>query len=178
MEYLTLEKVIKENERKICVFGAGKIGKTWAYDILTCVGFEINCYCDNKISAGTEIRDGIKTISFNDLCNEKNYLVFIAVNEKIQDEIKQQFEENGITNYIMMGFLFFKEFCESVLYSKNEAVWERYKIIVDDKEFLKRQLQHSVGYELDIDNPKTFNKKLQWLKFHDRNPQYTKLVDK
>ena len=31
---------------------------------------------------------------------------------------------------------------------------------------------------LDLDNPKTFNEKLQWLKIYDRNPLYTKLVDK
>lgn len=27
-------------------------------------------------------------------------------------------------------------------------------------------------------NPKTFNEKLQWLKLHDRNPEYGKMVDK
>lgn len=27
-------------------------------------------------------------------------------------------------------------------------------------------------------NPKTFNEKIQWLKLNDRNPEYTKLVDK
>lgn len=31
---------------------------------------------------------------------------------------------------------------------------------------------------LDLDNPRTFNEKLQWLKLYDRNPLYTKLVDK
>ena len=27
-------------------------------------------------------------------------------------------------------------------------------------------------------NPKTYNEKLQWLKLYDRNPEYTKIVDK
>lgn len=31
---------------------------------------------------------------------------------------------------------------------------------------------------LNIDNPQTFNEKIQWLKLYDRNPQYTKMVDK
>lgn len=48
MDYRTLEKVSKENKKKICIFGAGKIGRTWAYDILTYAGFEVNCYCDNE----------------------------------------------------------------------------------------------------------------------------------
>lgn len=35
-----------------------------------------------------------------------------------------------------------------------------------------------MGYELDLKNPQTFNEKLQWLKLHDHNPLYSKLVDK
>jgi hypothetical protein len=35
-----------------------------------------------------------------------------------------------------------------------------------------------LGYPLNLDNPKTFNEKIQWLKLYDRNPEYTKIVDK
>lgn len=35
-----------------------------------------------------------------------------------------------------------------------------------------------MGYKLDLNNPKTFNEKLQWIKLHNRDPLYTKLVDK
>jgi len=35
-----------------------------------------------------------------------------------------------------------------------------------------------MGKKLNLDNPKTFNEKLQWLKLYDRNPLYTTLVDK
>ena len=35
-----------------------------------------------------------------------------------------------------------------------------------------------MGYELDLEHPKTFNEKLQWLKLYDRKPIYTTLVDK
>lgn len=31
---------------------------------------------------------------------------------------------------------------------------------------------------LDLNNPKTYNEKINWLKLYDRNPLYTKLVDK
>ena len=47
-----------------------------------------------------------------------------------------------------------------------------------DEAFLKRKFRLNMGYELDLENPKTFNEKLQWLKLHDRKPLYTKLVDK
>lgn len=48
----------------------------------------------------------------------------------------------------------------------------------DDKKYINKLFQASMGYPLDIDNLKTFNEKLQWLKLYDRNPLYTKLVDK
>lgn len=35
-----------------------------------------------------------------------------------------------------------------------------------------------MGYPLDLDNPKTFNEKIQWLKLYDRRPEYTTMVDK
>lgn len=35
-----------------------------------------------------------------------------------------------------------------------------------------------MGYKLDLNTPKTFNEKLQWLKLYDRKEIYTKMVDK
>lgn len=49
---------------------------------------------------------------------------------------------------------------------------------MNDKEFLEKMFKVYMGYELDLNNPKTFNEKLQWLKLYDRNPEYTKMVDK
>lgn len=47
-----------------------------------------------------------------------------------------------------------------------------------DEEYLKRMFKAKLGYELDLENPVTFNEKLQWLKLHDRKPIYTTMVDK
>ena len=35
-----------------------------------------------------------------------------------------------------------------------------------------------MGRKLHLDNPQTFNEKIQWLKIHDHNPLYPTLVDK
>ena len=48
----------------------------------------------------------------------------------------------------------------------------------DDERYIKRYFECIMGKMLDLENPKTFNEKLQWLKLHDRNPEYTKMVDK
>lgn len=47
-----------------------------------------------------------------------------------------------------------------------------------DKIFLKAAFRARFGRKLDLNNPKTFNEKLQWLKLYDRKPEYTKMVDK
>lgn len=48
----------------------------------------------------------------------------------------------------------------------------------DDEKYLKKLFKAYMGYELDLENPKTFNEKLQWLKLYNRKPEYTTMVDK
>ncbi len=52
------------------------------------------------------------------------------------------------------------------------------RFIPDDKTYLSIRWRLSMGYPMPWDNPQTYNEKLQWLKLYDRNPLYTKLVDK
>lgn len=47
-----------------------------------------------------------------------------------------------------------------------------------DEEFLKMQFKNVFGYDLNLDNPRTYNEKLQWLKLYDRRTEYTMMVDK
>ena len=44
--------------------------------------------------------------------------------------------------------------------------------------FLKRMYRIQMGREPDLENPKTYTEKLQWLKLHDHRPEYTTMVDK
>ena len=48
----------------------------------------------------------------------------------------------------------------------------------DDAKFLVKLFDASMGYGLNLDNPTTFNEKLQWLKLYNRRPEYTIMVDK
>lgn len=47
-----------------------------------------------------------------------------------------------------------------------------------DDDYLKRKFKAIMGKELNLENPQTFNEKLQWLKLYDRKPEYTMMVDK
>lgn len=49
---------------------------------------------------------------------------------------------------------------------------------LDDEHFIKYRFRIVMGKKININNPITYNEKLQWLKLYDRNPLYTTLVDK
>ena len=49
---------------------------------------------------------------------------------------------------------------------------------LNDEKFLKLKYKKIFNKELNLENPKTFNEKLQWLKLYDRKKIYTTMVDK
>lgn len=49
---------------------------------------------------------------------------------------------------------------------------------LSDEKYLKLRYKAELGKELNLENPQTFNEKLQWLKLHNRKPEYTMMVDK
>lgn len=50
--------------------------------------------------------------------------------------------------------------------------------LIPDKHYLKLLFRLRMKEKLNLDNPKTFNEKLQWLKLFDRKEIYTSMVDK
>ena len=47
-----------------------------------------------------------------------------------------------------------------------------------DKHYISRIFKKRLGYKPNLDNPCTFQEKLQWIKLHDRKPVYHNMVDK
>ena len=58
-----------------------------------------------------------------------------------------------------------------------KIVHNMHKYLSDDK-YLRLLFRVQMGYPLNLNNPKSFNEKIQWLKLYDRKPLYTALVDK
>ena len=50
--------------------------------------------------------------------------------------------------------------------------------IIPDFVYLKIMYYKHFSKLPNLDKPKTFNEKLQWLKLYDRNPDYSMMVDK
>lgn len=55
---------------------------------------------------------------------------------------------------------------------------ESFLKLVSDKRYLKLLWKAKFGTELNLESPKTYNEKLQWLKIHNRRPEFSMMVDK
>lgn len=74
-----------------------------------------------------------------------------------------------------------KQLFNYLFHSPNKlllAILVRIAPIVPDKLYIKWRFYLTMGYKLNLDNPKSFNEKLQWLKLYNRKPEYTQMVDK
>lgn len=49
---------------------------------------------------------------------------------------------------------------------------------IPDKQFVELSYRLNMGKKLNLENPQTYNEKLQWIKLYDRNPLYSQLADK
>ena len=70
------------------------------------------------------------------------------------------------------NFLFNQEIRFSYLSRAGFYNW------MSDAKYLKKKYKIVFGTELNLEEPQTFNEKLQWLKLYNRKPKYTMMVDK
>ncbi len=180
MKYDELNGLKTNWKGKVCIFGAGGTGTTWAYDLLTAAGFSIHFFCDNGKKEGVPVIDGIYTISPDTLYTYQDKVaVFVAIdNPHHQQSIKNQLEKNGVSHIFNLGYFSVQECIEDLMDRKDEALNKQFQCLLDDTDFLCKKFERMMGYPLDLENPKTFNEKLQWLKIHDHKPEYVKMVDK
>ena len=59
-----------------------------------------------------------------------------------------------------------------------KKILKKLSVIIPNKLYLKIKYYYRFHKKLNIKHPQTFNEKLQWLKLYDKNPKYTKMVDK
>lgn len=68
---------------------------------------------------------------------------------------------------------------------KNKFILDLFETIeyhkrhfVNPEKYIFGVFRKRMGCELNLEHPKTFSEKLQWMKLYDHNPLYTQLVDK
>lgn len=69
----------------------------------------------------------------------------------------------------------FKKILDRLFY---EIRYRGYLNFISDEKMLKILFRYNLKKSLNLENPQTYNEKLQWLKLYNRNLNYTNLVDK
>ena len=176
MDYRHLEKIC--SGKRICIWGFGRVGKLYAYLTLKSAGAKIECFCDKTYKEGASY-EGIPLIKKEELyCRADQLLVFIAIKDTdAQKLVANELKIKGI-EYVVFDKETMTGICRSLEDEADVQIVNKYRSILDDEIYLKQVFKYLVGYELNLNNPKSFNEKLQWLKIHDRNPLYKSLVDK
>ena len=178
MTYKELEEL--NNCKYVCIFGFGRIGKSWGYELLKCAGYHIDFYCDNKFDDGCKTYNGVPLITCDELYKIYNeVMVFVIVNSlEAQKAIYTQLLNNKITAILIIDYLQLWQIYESIMIQNDISLRLKYKSIIDDKDFINLCYKSVFNKEVDFNSPKTFNEKIQWLKLYDRNSEYFDLVDK
>ena len=150
--------------KKILCFGAGLLGGLW-YNELIASGHNVVGFIDNDIKKQDADFLGLPVYSakrFGEIKSDEMCVIVTVANSDSILEIVRLLEEkydmrNGVNLFV---FNLPSESC------------------VSDADYLKFLFKNKMGRTLNLDAPKTFNEKLQWLKLYDRKPVYTKMSDK
>ena len=170
-------RITKEYDGDICIFGAGDYGATWCYALLKDAGLKIACYIDNY-KAGT-ICNGLPVYPLDHIKQHGELFVFVSTRGEAEVEMVEQLESIGVKKYYHFDSDYAPvDFAQYLDTLGDEELIKKFPSVMDDEEYLKIRFKYRMGYELDLEHPKTFNEKLNWLKIHDRNPIYTTMADK
>lgn len=72
-----------------------------------------------------------------------------------------------------------KYFCHDPFWAFGVILRRKFsKHISNDRRYLEWEYFFGMKKRLNLKSPRTYNEKLQWMKLYDRNPLYTRLVDK
>jgi hypothetical protein len=162
-----LYKQICKHEQVI-IYGAGLVGRKLLDDIIfrqkpdNIIGFAVTDKTENV----DEYR-GIKIFKIDDLKQyAKTALVVVATMEKHQAAIIELLGKYRFENIIRMP-----EFGQA---DKNYNKFTKEQFSTELKKWYKR----TTGRELNLDNPSTFNEKIQWMKLYDSSDDKARLLDK
>jgi len=120
---------------------------------------------------------------------EKGYR--LIVDKLLASEGARQFDSAKLTTLLnvklenKIGKINYKKFHNKVLRHLKKRVkrikrdiYEQMTRLMPDKAYLKKTYKERVGKELNLDSPRTFCEKIQWLKLYDHKEEYHKWVDK
>lgn len=95
----------RNEEYKVCIWGAGFMGKGLGYELVKKLDIGVDCYCDNNEKLwGKEIIDGIVCIDYHMLLGNKDKVVYIIlVGAFDENRAVSQLMNLGIKYYVTLS---------------------------------------------------------------------------
>lgn len=164
--YRLPEEVEKYNN--IYIYGAGMVG-TAVYEYLTSRKLcnKVNSFIESFVVEEKKHISGKQIVDVHNLIISEGDLVILAAQKVIRKELKEVCDILGIQNYVEINC-----FDERDYDYYASLPTELYPIE------LKYWYKRITGEELDLDNPQTFNEKINWMKIYDKDDRKTILADK
>ena len=151
---------------KIIIAGASDTGR----QLLTYLrneGIEVAAFFDNNEAFYGQVIEGITVICPKYLQRVDTSALYIIASINFEDEIRRQLREIGIPAPSVISF----------------CAGKGYGYFCDlEEEYYEAEIQdlyyRQAGHYLNLENPSTYNEKINWQKIYDRDPRKTRLSDK
>jgi len=154
-----------KNYENIYIYGNGNVGKfIFAWLVKKQLDFKVRCFFTTDVS-DFNVYPPVKLLDKNELLPQS--IILLAGTKKNRIEMINECKKRDITKY--------KEI--SVLDCRDYDYYEALPIKCYPIE-LRYWYRCATGEELNLDNPISFNEKINWMKLYDRNPVKTELADK
>ena len=172
IEYKLLELYKLEDEimcnKRTYIYGAGMVGSK-VYEYILSKGQEkyIVCFLESNVNSIHKHKSGLNVEDVHNVFIENDDLVILAAKKEIRCELKKECEKLGIKNIKEINCF-------------DDRDYEYYKSISELAYPLELQewYKNITGRKLNLDNPKSFNEKINWMKIYDKDKRKTILADK
>ncbi len=152
---------------KIYIYGAGLVGQSMLKYLSKngmakiIVNFFTTDY-QNTIINNIPVKQFDKNAVNND------GIILLAAKREVRKQLKNNCDKVGVNNYL------------DIIFFDDERDYEWYSSLPEQlyPEELRRWYKFHTGYDLDLDNPKSFNEKINWSKLYDRDERKTEYADK
>lgn len=152
--------------KRVYIFGSGELGRQYVNNFeIKIFNIEIAGFIDNDPAKQNMSYLGKPVYSvdrFNEIKSEDDSVIVAISDWQVCKQVIKQLEvvcglKYNINVFDNLGYFF---------------------SYIPDDEYCKVLYKARFGEEINLDNPKTYNEKIQWLKLYDRNPLYTTMADK
>lgn len=156
----TIRELLKKIEGKIFIWGGGSNG-IFMECFLKEGGIKVTAFIDKRENYHGKVLVDNVVCQLPEQMTQEDACVITVSTQSVNEVYKKCIELN-------FGKIFI---CDTDELNK-------YKESIKDEIYLQYMWQWIMGGKLNLENPKTYNEKLQWLKLYDRKKFYCRIADK